>query len=64
MREQLLNAGFLETSTGLFVLKNDRFRVEAFNTTEGWQYKWQHIGENCGGGPNNLMNITQLNFYR
>jgi hypothetical protein len=64
MKEQLRAAGFLETQTHLMVLKNDRFEVTAFETTEGWVYKWEDHIENCGGGPNKLMNITQINFYQ
>jgi hypothetical protein len=63
MKEQLQKAGFQETQTHLMVLKNDRFEVTAFETIEGWVYKWKDIIENCGGGPDKLINITQINFY-
>lgn len=64
MEEKLIAAGFHKTQTGLFVLKNDRFEVEAFQTKSGWAYKWKSLLENVGGGPNMLSNITQINFYK
>lgn len=63
MKDKLLQAGFLDTQTGTLVLKNDRFEVKAFDTPDGWKYTWKSLVENCGGGPNSLMNITQINFY-
>lgn len=63
MKDKLLLAGFLPTQTDMFVMKNERFEVKAFETKEGWKYTWKSLEENVGGGPNCLTNITQISFY-